>query len=79
MPTETYPDLSDEEQRALLDFAADHGKGWKPVLRDQWIRATASPVLQRLRDTHGPIWLETLRISSRDALEAATIRKKKSA
>lgn len=59
----TYRDLTPEEARALADFADKHGKArWRTKLREQWMAASADPVLQALRNSHGPNWLEGFRL-----------------
>lgn len=57
--------LTAEELAALKAFAATHGRYWKAVLRDQWMNATAAPVLHRLRNRLGPSWLTRFRLSKR--------------
>jgi hypothetical protein len=51
------PPLTEEQQRAIREFAAIHGKGWKQTLTEQWWSASASPLLHGLRNSHGPAWL----------------------
>lgn len=55
-----FAPLSAEERQALLDFARNNGRLWKARLSELWVRATAEPVLHRLRNTHGPDWLRTV-------------------
>lgn len=57
------PALSPEEQAALLEFAETHGCNWKTDLRTDWERSAAGPTLHRLRNTHGPSWLASLRLA----------------
>ena len=47
---------------ALQLFARTHGRSWKSRLRTEWSNATADPLLHRLRNTHGPLWLERYRL-----------------
>ena len=47
---------------ALQLFARTHGRSWKSRLRTEWSNATADPLLHRLRNTHGPRWLECYRL-----------------
>jgi hypothetical protein len=58
----TIPDLTPEQRTALEAFAAEHGRLWKSRLRDQWMNASATPELHRLRNTHGPSWLARFRL-----------------
>lgn len=43
--------------RALLDFAAQNGRGWKAKLDEVWMRASGGPLLQQVRNEFGPSWL----------------------
>lgn len=47
-----------KQQAALAAFAAVHGRRWKAELHRQWEAASAEPELHRLRNTHGPTWLD---------------------
>ncbi len=58
--------LTDEQCRALVVYAAQHGRTWKARLRDEWMRAAAAPELHRLRNTHGPSWLARFRMPEAD-------------
>ncbi len=58
----TYAPLTAEETAALRSYAAEHGRPWKRDLRTEWMRASALPVLHRLRNTHGPSWLDGYRL-----------------
>ena len=69
---EHLPDLPAAEKVALLAFATRHGRLWKARLSELWVRATAEPILHRLRNTHGPVWLRTLRLE--DLHEASAER-----
>ena len=53
-----YPPLMRDQIRALREYAATHGAAWKRKLDKEWLAATAHPMLQHLRNTHGPIWLK---------------------
>lgn len=55
-------DLSPEQVADLQAYAAKHGRTWKAKLRDEWMRASASPTLHHLRNTHGPSWLDSFRL-----------------
>ncbi|MBM3606623.1 MAG: hypothetical protein FJX25_18515 [Alphaproteobacteria bacterium] len=54
--------LTAEERKALRTFATEHGRCWKAELRTQWMNATASPILHRLRNRLGPSWLARFRL-----------------
>lgn len=54
--------LTTEELAALQTFAAVHGRRWKAALRDQWMNASATPVLHRLRNQLGASWLKRFRL-----------------
>jgi hypothetical protein len=54
--------LTAEEREALRIFATEHGRCWKAALRKQWMNASASPVLHRLRNRLGPSWLVRFRL-----------------
>lgn len=49
--------LTADELAALQAFAAANGRYWKAELRDQWMKASAAPVLHGLRNRLGPSWL----------------------
>ena len=53
-----YPPLMYDQIRVLREYAATHGAEWKRKLDKEWLAATAHPLLQHLRNTHGPIWLK---------------------
>ena len=59
--------LTDDQCRALVLYAAQHGQAWKARLRDEWMRAAAAPELHRLRNTHGPSWLARFEIPVDDS------------
>ena len=53
--------LSVEQMAELRSIADKNGRIWKSRLRDQWMKASAPPVLHGLRNTHGPSWLADFR------------------
>ena len=53
-----YPPLMLRQLDALRAYAAEHGIRWKKDLTIEWIAATADPLLNHLRQTHGYVWLE---------------------
>lgn len=63
-------DLSQEQVEALKEFAALKGRTWKSKLLDQWLTGRYSGVtsdeavaLQQLRNTGGPQWLKSFKLS----------------
>lgn len=54
--------LREEELVALSEYASKHGRFWKSKLRDEWLKATAEPILHALRNTHGPSWLDRFKL-----------------
>lgn len=62
---EPHPPLSPEEVKALQDYAARHGRPWKRILNHVWMGEAPyddDPILRRLRNTHGPTWLNRYRL-----------------
>lgn len=47
-----------EQLKALLDFAAENGRGWKVKLDEVWMKASGGPHLQQVRNNFGPSWLQ---------------------
>lgn len=71
--------LTEIENNAVRAYAQEHGRTWKQHLRDSWMNGgDHGPVLQNLRNSHGPTWLDTTSVKkptptaslSRDALTA---------
>jgi len=62
--TDQPPEPDAKQQAALAAFAALHGRRWKAELRRQWEAASTEPELHRLRNTHGPTWLDRYRLPS---------------
>ena len=54
-------ELTAEELTCLKVFADANGRQWKSALRLDWMRARAVPQLQALRNSHGPMWLNTFK------------------
>ena len=52
-------ELAAETMTAIRAYAGRHGRTWKSKLRRQWLTASAPAVLQHLRNTHGPSWLNS--------------------
>lgn len=53
-----FAPLTPEQLAALVRLKRAHGAAWKRELGAAWMRASAEPVLHRLRNTHGPAWLD---------------------
>jgi hypothetical protein len=58
-----YPPLMREQICALQEYAQDHGPDWKERLRKEWATICMQPLLQHLRNTHGPFWLSHFEFS----------------
>ena len=59
------PELDSEQVAALRDYAARHGQRWKSVLNNVWMGGAPyddGGILRRLRNTHGPTWLQRYRL-----------------
>ncbi len=54
--------LTDEETSAVCDYASKHGRDWKSKLRIDWYRARLRGTMHRLRNTHGPEWLDNYKL-----------------
>lgn len=55
-----YPSLMLNQTVALRAYAREHGRSWKTKLWVEWMNATANPLLHRLRNAHGPAWLDRM-------------------
>lgn len=51
-----------EEQAAILDYKALHGRNWKSKLLKQWERGTDTGILRQLRNKLGPSGLINLKV-----------------
>ena len=49
--------LTNDEHAAIAAYAMEQGKNWKSKLRDDWMNAKTTGILQALRNSHGPSWL----------------------
>ncbi|MET3757087.1 MULTISPECIES: hypothetical protein [Rhizobium] len=59
------PPLSAEEEQALQAYAAEHGRRWKNILNRVWMGEAPhddAGTLRRLRNSHGPSWLQSYRL-----------------
>jgi len=56
--------ISDEQALELVKFAEVEGRRWKSALSGLWMRAAANPLLHQLRNSHGPTWLQGVRINA---------------
>ncbi len=55
--------LTSDEHAAVQAYALEHGRNWKAALRDDWMNARTTGILQALRNSHGPGWLERYSIA----------------
>lgn len=55
--------LTPAEMFELSEFAAWHGERWKMHLLSQWQDKKSSRILMRLKESHGPAWLNDFRLS----------------
>ncbi|CAK7261858.1 MULTISPECIES: hypothetical protein [unclassified Shinella] len=65
---EPLPPLTEEEVNALQHYAARHGRSWKRILNNAWMGEAPHDdvgILRRLRNTHGPTWLDRYRLPKR--------------
>ena len=65
--------LTHAEHDAIRAYALEHGRYWKASLRDDWMNARTTGVMQALRNSHGPSWLVSFSLV-RDRSSAAPIR-----
>lgn len=61
--------MSEEQQYALFDFRAEHGRQWKSALRELWASGRDSGALRQIRNEHAPL-IDRLRDSDFAGLEA---------
>lgn len=74
-----YPSLTTEQTLTISQFAEYCGRYWKKSLRHHWTVAEQHPglsdygnaILQQLRNTHGPSWLERFRLPPREGVMAS--------
>ncbi len=57
--------LTEAEHAAVRAYAFEHGRCWKDRLRDDWMNARTTGILQALRNSHGPSWLVSYSIAGR--------------
>ena len=58
-------ELDAEQVAALQAYAARHGRRWKSILNNVWMGGAPyddGGILRRLRNTHGPSWLQRYRL-----------------
>ncbi|PZP20164.1 MAG: hypothetical protein DI607_00645 [Sphingomonas hengshuiensis] len=65
--------LTRAENNAIRAYAMEHGRYWKASLRDDWMNARTTGVMQALRNSHGPSWLVSFSLT-RDQSSASPIR-----
>ena len=59
------PPLNFEQEAAIRDYAAKHGRCWKSILNNVWMGCAPyddGGILRGLRNTHGPSWLQSYRL-----------------
>lgn len=61
-----YAPLTTEEWLAVSDYALRHGRTWKEKLRGAWLNASEPGLLQKLRNSHGPTWLQGFALPEND-------------
>ncbi|WP_018240814.1 hypothetical protein [Ensifer sp. BR816] len=69
---EKLPPVTAEEEQALEAYAARHGRYWKSVLNRVWMGGPPhddAGTLRRLRNSHGPTWLQSYRLPKPQHLE----------
>jgi hypothetical protein len=49
-----YQPLMLAQVEALRRYVDQHGRCWKASLRNEWMCASAEPLLHSLRNSHGP-------------------------
>jgi hypothetical protein len=62
---EALPPLTPEQEAALQAYAARHGRSWKSILNNAWMGGPPfddGGLLRRLRNSHGPTWLQSYRL-----------------
>ena len=66
---EKLPPLTAEQIAALQAYAAKHGRTWKSTLQNAWMGGPPyddTGILRGLRNSHGPSWLVSYRLSKVD-------------
>ncbi|SCB37455.1 hypothetical protein [Rhizobium hainanense] len=66
---ERWPAPTHDEQAALRAYAVRHGRRWKSILGNVWMGGPPHDdggILRRLRNTHGPTWLQSYRLPKAD-------------
>ncbi len=56
--------LTANEHAAIRAYACENGRYWKARLRDDWMNARTTGILQALRNSHGPSWLLSFSLAS---------------
>ncbi len=57
--------LTESEHAAMSAYALENGRYWKARLRDDWMNARTTGILQALRNSHGPSWLVSYSLPKR--------------
>ena len=65
--------LTRTEHDTIRAYAMEHGRYWKVSLRDDWMNARTTGIMQALRNSHGPSWLVSFSLP-RDQSLAGPVR-----
>ena len=65
--------LTQTEHDVIRAYAREHGRYWKASLRDDWMNARTTGIMQALRNSHGPSWLVSFSLP-RDQSLAGPVR-----
>lgn len=60
-----WPALTHDQEAALRAYTVRHGRRWKSSLSNVWMGGPPyddGGILRRLRNTHGPTWLQSYRL-----------------
>lgn len=72
----TYRELTRDEFEALTKFSESRGRRWKSRARDLWEEGRPDTETERivysLRNSHGPMWLKSLRLAEVGPLAPAS-------
>jgi hypothetical protein len=63
MKRTTYAKLTTEQLDAIKEYAAIYGRTWKQSLRDDWMAARCIGAVHALRNSHGPSWLNSFKLT----------------
>lgn len=57
--------LTEREYAVIGTYALENGRYWKARLRDDWMTARTTGILQALRNSHGESWLVSYSLPKR--------------